>query len=176
VRGLLAQRIDLALDDAGLIDPSRDAVELAGPQVDQLGEGALRRRLGLGQCQRRACQHQQQAGETEETPHGLWYHVGPLINVVYPPNSDEWRRLTDGARPADLRLVDSFGRPGYGAPRIDSFSGVFAMADGQGVGEVRVAPDRLHAFTMAICRADGSSEQEARLVADHLVLANLFGH
>ena len=36
------------------------------------------------------------------------------------------------------------------------------MADGQGVGEVRVAPDRLHAFTMAICRADGSSEQEAR--------------
>src|SRR5436305_4791070 len=51
------------------------------------------------------------------------------------------------------------------------------MADGQStVGEVRVAPDRLHAFTMAICRADGSSEQEARLVADHLVLANLFGH
>jgi uncharacterized oxidoreductase len=50
------------------------------------------------------------------------------------------------------------------------------MADGQGVGEVRVAPDRLHAFTMAICRADGSSEQEARLVADHLVLANLYGH
>jgi uncharacterized oxidoreductase len=49
------------------------------------------------------------------------------------------------------------------------------MADG-GVGEVRVSPDRLHAFTMAICRADGSSEQEARLVADHLVLANLFGH
>ena len=29
---------------------------------------------------------------------------------------------------------------------------------------------------MAICRADGSSDQEARLVADHLVLANLFGH
>ena len=50
------------------------------------------------------------------------------------------------------------------------------MADGQGVGEVRVAPDRLHAFTMAICRADGSSDQEARLVADHLVLANLYGH
>jgi uncharacterized oxidoreductase len=50
------------------------------------------------------------------------------------------------------------------------------MAEGQGVGEVRVAPDRLHAFTMAICRADGSSEAEARLVADHLVLANLYGH
>src|SRR5947199_9106394 len=51
------------------------------------------------------------------------------------------------------------------------------MAERQStVGEVRVAPDRLHAFTMAICRADGSSEQEARLVADHLVLANLFGH
>ena len=33
------------------------------------------------------------------------------------------------------------------------------MADGKStVGEVRVAPDRLHAFTMAICRADGSSE------------------
>ena len=51
------------------------------------------------------------------------------------------------------------------------------MAEGQSaVGEVRVKPDRLHAFTMAICRADGSSEEEARLVADHLVLANLFGH
>jgi hypothetical protein len=29
---------------------------------------------------------------------------------------------------------------------------------------------------MAICRADGSSAEEALLVADHLVLANLFGH
>jgi uncharacterized oxidoreductase len=44
------------------------------------------------------------------------------------------------------------------------------------VGEVRVKPDRLHAFTMAICQADGSSPEEAKLVADHLVLANLFGH
>jgi uncharacterized oxidoreductase len=42
------------------------------------------------------------------------------------------------------------------------------------VGEVRVKPDRLHAFAMAICRADGSSAEEAKLVADHLVLANLF--
>ena len=42
-----------------------------------------------------------------------------------------------------------------------------------GVGEVRVMPDPLHAFTMAICKADGSSAEEARLVADHLVLANL---
>jgi len=51
------------------------------------------------------------------------------------------------------------------------------MAGGKGsVGEVRVMPDPLHAFTMAICKADGSTEQEARLVADHLVLANLFGH
>ena len=51
------------------------------------------------------------------------------------------------------------------------------MASGaSGVGEVRVMPDPLHAFTMAICRADGSSAEEARLVADHLVLANLFGH
>ena len=51
------------------------------------------------------------------------------------------------------------------------------MAEGKSsVGEVRIAPDRLHAFAMAICRADGSSDEEARLVADHLVLANLFGH
>jgi hydroxycarboxylate dehydrogenase B len=51
------------------------------------------------------------------------------------------------------------------------------MASGaSGVGEVRVMPHPLHAFTMAICRADGSSAEEARLVADHLVLANLFGH
>lgn len=44
------------------------------------------------------------------------------------------------------------------------------------VGEVRIAPDRLHAFVSAICRADGSAADEAKLVADHLVLANLFGH
>jgi uncharacterized oxidoreductase len=51
------------------------------------------------------------------------------------------------------------------------------MASGaSGVGEVRLMPDALHSFTMAICRADGSSAEEARLVADHLVLANLFGH
>lgn len=51
------------------------------------------------------------------------------------------------------------------------------MALGHGtVGEVRVKPAPLHAFTMAICRADGSSAEEARLVADHLVLANLYGH
>jgi uncharacterized oxidoreductase len=47
---------------------------------------------------------------------------------------------------------------------------------GGAVGEIRIKPERLHAFAMAICRADGSSEAEARLVADHLVLANLFGH
>jgi uncharacterized oxidoreductase len=51
------------------------------------------------------------------------------------------------------------------------------MAEGtSSVGEVRIKPERLHAFTMAICRADGSTAEEARLVADHLVLANLFGH
>jgi uncharacterized oxidoreductase len=51
------------------------------------------------------------------------------------------------------------------------------MAEGKSsVGEVRVKPDRLHAFTMAICRADCSSDAVARLVADHLLLANLFGH
>jgi len=44
------------------------------------------------------------------------------------------------------------------------------------VGEVRIAPDRLHAFVTAICRADGSAADEAKLIADHLVLANLFGH
>jgi uncharacterized oxidoreductase len=49
-------------------------------------------------------------------------------------------------------------------------------SDTSGVGEVRVMPDALHAFTMAICRADGSSAEEARLMANHLVLANLFGH
>lgn len=51
------------------------------------------------------------------------------------------------------------------------------MAGGKdGVGEVRVDPGQLHAFTVAICRADGSSAEEAGLVADQLVLANLFGH
>jgi uncharacterized oxidoreductase len=39
------------------------------------------------------------------------------------------------------------------------------------VGEVRVKPDRLQAFAMAICRADDILAEEARLAADHLVLA-----
>src|SRR4029078_9337623 len=70
------------------------------------------------------------------------------------------------------------GAPGQQyVPKIHRLRGVNNMADGKStVGEVRVAPDRLHAFTMAICRADGSSEQEPKLVADHLVLANLYGH
>jgi LDH2 family malate/lactate/ureidoglycolate dehydrogenase len=64
------------------------------------------------------------------------------------------------------------------APLTAEFAAEFsgAGANASGVGEVRVMPDPLHAFTMAICRADGSSAEEARLVADHLVLANLFGH
>ncbi|MBM3642924.1 MAG: malate/lactate/ureidoglycolate dehydrogenase [Alphaproteobacteria bacterium] len=49
------------------------------------------------------------------------------------------------------------------------------MADA-GKNDIRVKPDRLHAFTAAICRADGSTTEEAKLVADHLVLANLYGH
>jgi hypothetical protein len=43
---LLAQRIDLGRQDAGLVGRAVDAVELAGPQVDQLRERALRRRHG----------------------------------------------------------------------------------------------------------------------------------
>ena len=46
----------------------------------------------------------------------------------------------------------------------------------RGAGVVGGTPGLLHAFAMAICRADGSSAEEAKLVADHLVLANLFGH
>jgi hypothetical protein len=62
-------------------------------------------------------------------------------------------------------------------PRLGTGWGRRLMAGGaSGVGEVRLVPDALHAFTMAICRVDGSSGEEARLVADHLVLANLFGH
>jgi uncharacterized oxidoreductase len=39
-----------------------------------------------------------------------------------------------------------------------------------------VRHDTLHALTCAICAAAGSDEREARLVADHLVAANLAGH
>lgn len=35
---------------------------------------------------------------------------------------------------------------------------------------------RLHQFTEAIWLAAGSQQEEARLVADHLVAANLAGH
>src|SRR5215813_7975780 len=82
-------------------------------------------------------------------------------------------------RPGSARrgTLTAPGRHGILRLKRVAFGGKQDMAGGSGaVGEVRVKPDRLHAFTMAICRADGSSEQEARLVADHLVLANLFGH
>jgi uncharacterized oxidoreductase len=44
------------------------------------------------------------------------------------------------------------------------------------VGEVRVKADRLTALCRAICETDGSSAEEARLVAENLVMANLQGH
>lgn len=37
-------------------------------------------------------------------------------------------------------------------------------------------PDQLHAYCTTVCRAMGSSDTEANLVADQLVLANLSGH
>src|SRR5437879_11633010 len=81
------------------------------------------------------------------------------------------------------RKTAAFPRELTGLPRRGTLRpergirGADGMADSQNsVGEVRVKPDRLHAFAVAICRADGSSDEEARLVADHLVLANLFGH
>lgn len=40
----------------------------------------------------------------------------------------------------------------------------------------RVSPSRLHQFVQAIWLHAGSSAEEARLVADHLVAANLAGH
>jgi uncharacterized oxidoreductase len=44
------------------------------------------------------------------------------------------------------------------------------------VGEVIVRADRLTDFVKAICEKDGSDAQEATIVAENLVLANLFGH
>ncbi len=41
---------------------------------------------------------------------------------------------------------------------------------------VWIPPDRLRAATRAIIEAGGSSSEEAEVVADHLVLANLSGH
>lgn len=42
--------------------------------------------------------------------------------------------------------------------------------------EMTIAPARLHAFVRALWEQAGSEPAEARLVADHLVLANLSGH
>jgi uncharacterized oxidoreductase len=42
--------------------------------------------------------------------------------------------------------------------------------------ELMIAPARLHAFVCALWEHAGSAATEARLVADHLVLANLSGH
>ncbi len=39
-----------------------------------------------------------------------------------------------------------------------------------------ITSDTLHQLTIAICKSVGSSDQEAELVADHLVDANLAGH
>lgn len=44
------------------------------------------------------------------------------------------------------------------------------------VGEVRVKADRLTSYIRAICEKDGSEPGEARIVAENLVLANLYGH
>ncbi|MFT4508735.1 malate/lactate/ureidoglycolate dehydrogenase [Caballeronia sp. 15711] len=44
------------------------------------------------------------------------------------------------------------------------------------VRELRISPDDLHAYVSAIWETAGSDAREARLVADHLVLANLSGH
>jgi hydroxycarboxylate dehydrogenase B len=40
----------------------------------------------------------------------------------------------------------------------------------------QIPPEDLHRFTVGICTAMGSEAEEARIVADHLVLANLSGH
>ncbi|MEN3291043.1 MAG: hydroxycarboxylate dehydrogenase [Burkholderiales bacterium] len=44
------------------------------------------------------------------------------------------------------------------------------------VSEIRIAPDDLHALVSSIWVCAGSSETEAKLVADHLVMSNLTGH
>jgi hydroxycarboxylate dehydrogenase B len=51
-----------------------------------------------------------------------------------------------------------------------------SMAGGSKVGEVKVMADRLTALGRAICETDGSAADEARLVAENLVMANLQGH
>src|SRR5260370_21980405 len=88
------------------------------------------------------------------------------------------RRTAKSGRKTAAFRRELTGLPRRGTLRTESaIRGAGGMADGQNsVGEVRVKPDRLHAFAVAICRADGSSDEEARLVGDHLVLANLFGH
>lgn len=43
-------------------------------------------------------------------------------------------------------------------------------------GEIRIDSDKLHPLVQTLWRSAGSSEMEARLVADHLVQANLAGH
>ncbi len=40
----------------------------------------------------------------------------------------------------------------------------------------RFDAQRLHSFIQAVFRQMGSEEQEAKLVADHLIAANLAGH
>ncbi len=42
--------------------------------------------------------------------------------------------------------------------------------------DISISPDRLRALAVAICRAAGSAEDEARAVAENLVDANLTGH
>ena len=44
------------------------------------------------------------------------------------------------------------------------------------MGQITIQPERLNALVRSIFRAAGSNEREQRLVADHLVLANLSGH
>jgi hypothetical protein len=65
---LLAQSVDLGRQDIGLVGPVGDTVELARPQVDQLGKRPLRRRHGLGErCP--ADQQKRQKRQTKQPPH-----------------------------------------------------------------------------------------------------------
>ena len=67
---LLAQTIDLDRQQVGLRGAGGNAVELTAPELDELAEGALRLRHGLGGS-RDACEQQHEQCEASERPHSV---------------------------------------------------------------------------------------------------------
>ena len=107
VGGLFAQRIDLGRQQAGLVGAPGDPVELARPQVDELGKRPLRRR-------RRLREHRS-GGEQEDKPG----KTGPdeAGRISHAVGGSRWLRRVFGFSTTADRAWAIAGNDGFALPR-----------------------------------------------------------